>query len=191
MLANREQELAMNSVFETDRLRVRRIESTDIDGLHELHRSVNVARYCSGPPLTHEESRQHLETVRQHYATPDNTSWVWAVERIADQAFVGTCALVGRSVNDTEVGYRFLEQFWGQGFGTELVSGLVRHWHNQMCAETLTACVYTKNVASWKILERAGFHLKREFLSGDGRRDRYYCLQRCGHHQLENELRGS
>ncbi len=176
MLANREQELAMTVVFETSQLRVRHLELTDIDGLHQLQGSVNVMRYCSGSPLAYEETRQQLESVRQHYATHGNSLGVWGVERIVDQAFVGTCALVGRSDNEDEIGYRILESFWRQGLGTELVAGLVQHWLRHACAEMLTACVYTDNVASWKIVERAGFQLVREFLSDDGRMDRHYCL---------------
>lgn len=192
MTANCEQEPAMTRVFETHRLRVRHLELTDIDGLYQLQGRVNVMRYCLGLPLTYEETRQQLESVRHSYAIPGNSLWVWAVERIVDEAFVGTCALVRHSANEDEIGYRILETFWRQGLGTELVSGLVRHWLRHASAEMLTACVYTDNVASWKIVERAGFQLVREFISDDGRMDRHYCLlRRETHDQPGNELRVS
>ncbi len=166
------------SILVTSRLHVGRLDISDLDDLHELQSSDNVMRYCSGQPLAYEQTGEQLHQVLQHYSETGNTFRVWSVRRIIDNAFVGTCALVGRSPCEDEIGYRFKEQYWGQGYGTELVSELVRYWLRTSSIEELFALVYTANAASWRILEREGFSLVSEYVGENGILDRRYRLPR-------------
>lgn len=55
------------------------------------------------------------------------------------------------------VGYEFAKHFWGRGLATEAVKELVRFCHDELQLHRLEAWVYNGNVASAKVLEKAGF----------------------------------
>ena len=67
---------------------------------------------------------------------------------------------------DVRVGYLLGENSWGQGFGTEVVTGLVEWAREQPAIATLTGGVDSSNRASIRVLERSGFQL-----IGEGDRD--------------------
>ena len=63
------------------------------------------------------------------------------------------------------IGYLLAEPTWGKGYATELVTGLVEALRSE-APMTLLGGVDTKNPASARVLEKAGFRLSAE-LSDD------------------------
>ncbi len=55
------------------------------------------------------------------------------------------------------VGYVFAEQAWGQGYATELLVGFLKLWDQSGTTATLLAGVTASNLASRRVLEKAGF----------------------------------
>ncbi|MDG1040994.1 MAG: GNAT family N-acetyltransferase, partial [Polaribacter sp.] len=99
------------------------------------------------------------------YKLKGNTFWVYAVERKLDTAFVGTIALV-KDKNDDEIGYRFLQDYWGDGFGTEVCQGLIEYCRNKNIIK-LTAYAVDKNSASKKILQKLNFKMVKKQIAED------------------------
>ena len=78
---------------------------------------------------------------------------------------------------DLRVGYVMAEQHWGRGFASELVSGLVDWASSQPEIQYLTGGVDESNVASARVLTKAGF----QRTATSGARETMYQLTLTGH----------
>ena len=156
----------MQVIFETKRLRVRKLMMNDFEPFHEMHSNINVMQFVRGKAMTYEENEKELPMLIDKYDDPKNDFWIYAVERKEDLNFVGTVALVKDDHNDDEIGYRFLEKYWKNGYGFEIAEGLVGHCR-KVGVPKIIAKVVNKNEASTKIIKKLGFDFVEDFVSDD------------------------
>ena len=156
----------MQFIFETKRLRVRRLKLNDFDAFHKMQSNMNVMQYVRGKPMTYQENKDELPILIEKYEIPENDFFIYAIEQKSDTTFVGTVALVKDDNNDDEIGYRFLEKYWGNGFGFEVAEGLVKY-SRKIKLPKIIACVANKNQASAKIIQKLGFEFVCDFVSDD------------------------
>jgi len=123
-------------------------------------------KFVRGKAMTYDENKEELPKLIELYDKIENDFWIYAISRKADDVFVGTVAMVKDKNRDDEIGYRFLEQYWGNGYGTEVFSGLIDYCKS-MGLKKIIGCVATENVASLKILKNAGFQFVENFVSDD------------------------
>jgi len=62
-----------------------------------------------------------------------------------------------QSRGEVRVGYVLVKSAWGRGYATELLQGFVRRWDEKGVTASLLAGVTVQNVASQRVLEKAGF----------------------------------
>jgi ribosomal-protein-alanine N-acetyltransferase len=168
----------MKPIFLTPRLYVRNLELTDLSTFHEMQGNLKVMQYTTGRAQTFEENKAELKRVIDCYTRSENDFWVWAVLEKGSGKFVGTCALIKNGKGENEIGYRFLESSWGNGYGKEITVGLIDYGLDQPDIEELVAYVDKENVASVKILD-ATFKLVKEYWNEEeGCVDRYYRIAR-------------
>lgn len=160
-------------VFETTRLFVRNLKSSDFDAFHEMQSDDEVMRYTTGKGFDEAENRRQLNSCIACYAKPDNDFWVWAIVQKSDQQFVGTCAIVPNE-NRPEIGYRFLRKFFGKGYGQEICDALIEYGINNQRLPEIIAYADVQNVASTKILDRSRLSFIEEIRNEDGVTDRFY-----------------
>jgi len=145
-------------IFETERLLVRKLVMEDLDDFHKMQSNPKVMQYADGEVKTLVAHKTELKELIDKYDLKDNIFWIYTIERKSDKTFVGTVALVKDSEDD-EIGYRFLEKYWGKGYGMEVCEGLVVY--AKKCGlKKLVAYVIDKNVASVKILRNLNFKKK-------------------------------
>ena len=154
----------MHFIFETKRLRVRRLKLDDFDAFHKMQSNINVMQYVRGSAMTYQENKEELPILIEKYDIPKNDFFIYAVERKNDSAFVGTVALVKDDNLDDEIGYRFLEKYWNNGYGFEIAEGLVSYC-KKIGIPKIIACVVNKNIGSAKIIEKLGFQFVKDFVS--------------------------
>lgn len=65
------------------------------------------------------------------------------------------------------VGYRLMEEYWGQGIATEAMGLMTDYLFNNTGIEIITASVLPENRASAKVLEKNGFRLIERNVSED------------------------
>lgn len=152
-------------IFETHRLWVRKLKESDIEAFHEMQSNLKVMQYATGEVKTKEAHVKELVNLIAKYKLPENDFWIYAIERKSDQSFVGTVALI-KDGNDDEIGYRFLEKYWGKGYGGEICEGLIVY-SKSIGLPKLIGYVVDKNIASAKILERLNFKITKRFISDD------------------------
>ena len=153
-------------IFETKRLLIRKLQVVDIEPFYELESNPKVLQYATGEPKNLEESKEDLKQLIVRYTNKKNDFWIYAIERKSDNEFVGTVALVKDEEGNDEIGYRFIERYWGNGFATELCEGLIQYCKS-VGMKKLIGCVVDENIASAKILERFNFVVIEKFISDD------------------------
>lgn len=148
--------MSQEIIFETERLIVRKLQTSDLEPFHEMHANYNVMRFVRGAAMTRDENEKELPDLIHKYDEKGNDFWIYAIERRSDSAFVGTCALVKDDNNDDEIGYRFLQKYWGLGYGFEVCKGLVVYCRSIQMSK-LIGFVADENIASAKILQKCDF----------------------------------
>lgn len=143
-------------IFETNRMLVRKLISDDLNDFHKMQSNPKVMKYVDGCPKSIEEHQIELKELLRKYDSPRNDFWIYAVIQKETKTFLGTLALVKDSFNNDEIGYRFLEEYWNQGYATELIRGLIPYCSKRGMKQ-LVAYISPKNKASKKVIERNGF----------------------------------
>lgn len=152
-------------IFTTERLIVRKLTFEDLEPFHKLESDPLVLQYASGEPQNFEENKNSLKNLIDKYDSIANDFWIYAIERRLDNEFVGTVALV-KDGKDDEIGYRLLQKYWGNAYGSEVCSGLIQY-AKQLGLPKLIGYVVDVNIASAKILEQNGFKAVNKFFSED------------------------
>lgn len=142
-------------IFETERLQIRKLRSTDLQAFHTMQSNREVMKFVRAKLMNFDENKQELKNLIAKYQQVDNHFWIFAIEEKETGNFVGTCAFVKDGKED-EIGYRFLEKYWNLGFGSEVCKGMILYAKQQQIPK-LIAYVSPENKASEKILQKNGF----------------------------------
>ncbi len=158
----------MHVVLETERLLLRHYTEADAVHLMEMEREPDWLRYVHRQPLADVDAyRNKIRTVfLPHYEKPDGLG-PWAVVEKASGLYMGGCHLrlgqdvdiateIGYSPDDVELGYGLRKPFWSKGYATEVARGLVRKAFTEHGAACVVAMVRVDNLASVRVLEKAG-----------------------------------
>jgi RimJ/RimL family protein N-acetyltransferase len=114
------------------------------------------------------ESRAYLEFNLAHWR--QHGFGLWIVRNRGDGQVAGRAVIRHLDVDgsdEVEVGYGFYPEWWGRGLATEAATELVRSGLEDLKLPTLVAITQPTNIASQRVLEKAGLSHEREFLHGD------------------------
>jgi RimJ/RimL family protein N-acetyltransferase len=134
---------------------LRKFELSDIPRLVALANNPAVSRYLK-------------DSFPYPYTEQDASWWVNegckdGVHRVIekDGLFVGTIGSVigaGEKCKQYSLGYWLGEPYWGQGIVSEALAIFLAEVFKTTDVERFQAWVYEDNIASMKVLEKAGFH---------------------------------
>jgi RimJ/RimL family protein N-acetyltransferase len=80
---------------------------------------------------------------------------------------LGICGLIKReSLEDVDLGFAFLSDFWGRGYAYEAAAGTMSYARTTLGLGRIVAIVSPDNHPSAKLLEKLGFHFERMVDSG-------------------------
>ncbi|MBB4683579.1 GNAT family N-acetyltransferase [Amycolatopsis jiangsuensis] len=152
-----------DTVLATARLRLTTWSPSDLDDLAALHADPEAMRHLRTGPQTRSATAKRLGVfIAEH----ERRGWSkWRVET-TDGEFVGRAGFgTAHGTGHRELGYLLARPAWGAGFATELAQAL-KDWHEAHpspgVAPPLRGYVYPANVASRRVLEKAGFRLLRD-----------------------------
>jgi RimJ/RimL family protein N-acetyltransferase len=86
----------------------------------------------------------------------------WVVERKADGAFLGICGLkIAQGADNPtrgaiEIGWRFREDSWGQGYATEAAKAALAYAFDELASARVVALTVEGNDPSARVAERIG-----------------------------------
>ena len=156
-------------MIETERLILRNWREGDSDAFHVHTNTPAVMRWLGGVK-TREELREVSDRLARWQEERGFTFWV--VERKADEAFLGFCGLkladdaAGPIRGQYEIGWRFREDCWGQGYAREAAAASLDHAFDRLGAERVFAITFIENEGSWGLMRRLGMR-RREDLDYD------------------------
>jgi GrpB-like predicted nucleotidyltransferase (UPF0157 family)/RimJ/RimL family protein N-acetyltransferase len=162
----------MGIFLETKRLILKTAELSDLDMLVALRSDLEVMENTGyGGTQTKEEVREYLDFAIP-YQKKHGMGFCLVFEKESGD-FVGEAGLFHLLFDDTqpelELGYHLHKKFWGKGYGTELVKALVRWGFQHLSVNKLISTTYPDNVASQKVLTKAGFDCMRKKQLPDGK----------------------
>jgi RimJ/RimL family protein N-acetyltransferase len=94
----------------------------------------------------------------------------WTMREPDGGRFVGRGGLRHVTIDDRleiEVGYGLLTEFWGRGLATELAIESVRTAFAELQLAELVCFTRPTNLASQRVMEKAGFRYERDFTYAD------------------------
>ena len=145
----------------TQRLALRELRASDLDGLFALFGDA-VYRQFEGGPLSREETRAELEKFIGWGQAQPRTRYAMAVVVPPDDVMMGTIHL--RQLNDDirewEIGWGMNRACWGQGYAPEAAREMLRFAFGELKAHRVTAFCHADNAASVRVMEKIG--LRRE-----------------------------
>lgn len=153
-------------IFETQRLVIRKLELLDLEGFFKLESNPLVLQYATGDVKTLLECEKELKDLIEKYDEENNDFWIYSIEHKLNNEFLGTVALVKDDEGNDEIGYRFIQEYWGNGYATEICEALINYCKS-IGMKKLIGCVVDENIASAKILERFNFKEVEKFVSDD------------------------
>ncbi|HLB40635.1 MAG TPA: GNAT family N-acetyltransferase [Candidatus Babeliales bacterium] len=153
--------VAVTPCLITARTYLRPFALTDLPLLQALHQDPQVMRYFHSGPRSTTDSTRHLHELIAHQAQYQFSSW--AVFSQATDEFIGRAGpLVWPETGALEIGYVLHQKFWGQGLGTELARALVQWVFQHLAIEQIIAVTMPENLASRRVLEKAGLQLQQQ-----------------------------
>jgi [ribosomal protein S5]-alanine N-acetyltransferase len=141
-------------------LRPWRIE--DLDSLVLYANNNNIAKFMTDMfphPYTTDKGREFIE-----YASRNNPPNILAIE-IENKAAGGIGIHPQSDIQrkNAELGYWLAEPFWGKGIITKAVLQMVDYGFKNWDINRIYARPFGTNIASQKVLEKAGFTLEAQF----------------------------
>ncbi len=157
----------MKIFVETERLILRAVEDTDVQGFFELDSDPEVHKYLGNQPIkTMEEAKATIDYVRNQYVKFGIGRWV--VEEKASGEFVGWSGLkyeqtVRTDYDYYDIGYRLKRKFWGKGYATESATAALKYGFQVLNLEEIAGAAHIENIASNRVLRKIGLEWLEPF----------------------------
>lgn len=143
----------------SDRLVLSELTEKHIEEIHFLNSDPLVARFNTiGIPESIDETRTLLQNVIYNRLMKDRKLFGWSVRLKSDNSFIGELGmqLSAPKFNRAEIHYSLTPDHWGEGYATEIVKTAIDFGFNTLKLHRIEAGVAVDNIASIKVLEKAG-----------------------------------
>lgn len=152
----------MDMRIETADLVLREFEPGDVPAIHGYSSDPEVVKYDLWGPNTEADDRTFFEhTQRCRQAVP-RTDFELAVTLRETGQLIGGAAIriKDRVHREGDLGYTLHRAFWGRGLATQAARALVAFGFEHLELHRISATCHPDNVASRRVLEKAGLHLE-------------------------------
>jgi ribosomal-protein-alanine N-acetyltransferase len=158
----------MKEPIETERLLLRELLISDVDGMFELDSNPKVHLFLGNKPVKDiEESLDQIKNIQQQYKNLGIGRWAVILKETNEFLGWSGIKLIKNEINKHtdfyELGYRFIEKHWEKGYATEAGKAFIDYAFNVMKVEALYAYADAGNENSRKILEKLGLHYVNSF----------------------------
>jgi len=137
-----------------------------------------ILRLLNEPSFLHyigDKGVRDLEGARQYILTGPVASYetngfgLYLVTLLETKVPIGICGLIKRAeLEDVDIGFAFLPEFWNKGFAFEAASAALGHGRDVLKRDRVVAITNVDNHASARVLEKLGLRFERMIrLSGD------------------------
>ena len=173
----------MQYYVETERLIMRDILETDVDGMYELDSDPEVHKYLGNNPInSKEKAAEIIQFIHQQYKNLGIGRFATIEKSSGD--FIGWSGLklntgekeaLNGKTEFFDVGYRFIPRYWNKGYATESSLAVLNYGFKTLNIETICGAAENRNIASNKVLKKIGLKFINEF---------YYDTIKCSWYEL-------
>jgi RimJ/RimL family protein N-acetyltransferase len=145
-------------VLRTERLDIRPLQRSDLDGLHRMYGDEETMRYSggSGGARTRAQTSAGLDRMIGH-----QDEYGFGMYALVDRdsgEMVGECGLVHVELKlpEVELAYYVVRDRWGRGYATEAARACLDHGFADLGLDRIIAIAWPENGASHRVMEKAG-----------------------------------
>jgi len=149
--------------IESNRLVLRLMQPSDLDGLFKIFSDTKVMDAFNHPPFTIEQMERWMARNLSHQA--EFGYGLFSVILKSENLLIGDCGLEIMEVEGqqkTELGYDFRSDYWNKGYATEAASAVRDFAFSSLKLPGLISLVRAGNLASKRVAEKVGMHLDEE-----------------------------
>ncbi len=160
----------MEYIFETEHLRIRKIEMEDAQYLYENHLEEEVKRWIPNESYADLEETKEAIEFYVDCVNCRHLPYVLAVELKETGELIGDTGVneVEGSPDEVEIGYGICKKYSGNGYAAELLKAMTAFIKRTFGMNVLYGRVMRGNNASVRVLEKNGYEfVKEEFGAED------------------------
>ncbi len=149
-------------VLETGRLTLRRLTPDDAAHILELLNEPSFLRFVGDKGVrTPDDARDYI--ANGPIASYEQHGFgLYLTLRKEDDVPIGICGLLKRdTLDDVDVGFAFLPEFWSKGYATESAAAVMDYGRSVLGLKRILAVTSPDNVKSIRVLEKQGFVFER------------------------------
>lgn len=148
----------------TERLLLRPFETGDLDIIYKLYSDPDIIRFTPKALMDRHAAQAHLDTILAWWKQEPVLEREMAVVLRDTEQSIGRCHIsVDREHDTGMIGCFLLGSYWGKGYGSEVVEGLISHCFNGLRLHRVNGLCNPDNTASRRMMEKAGMRLEGHF----------------------------
>jgi len=170
----------MTTQIETNRIILRNFVESDAPAVFEFNSNLEVQKYTGDEIITSLERAKELIT-RVSQADYDTYGYGrWAAVYKPENKVIGFAGLKYLpEIAETDIGFRFLPQYWGKGIATEVSKEIIKYGFETLNLEQIVGVAMPENIGSNKVLEKIGLSLfKVDGYHGDDGQYNWYRMRK-------------
>jgi RimJ/RimL family protein N-acetyltransferase len=148
---------------ETERLEFRRLETSDFDAWLPFHQNPLTSKYWIGLPSDPQAAcKQWFDRVFYRYE--NNLGGMNVLIEKKTGKLIGQCGLLIQTVDgieELEIGYSILPQYWKKGFATEAATKCKTYAIENRLAKSVISIIHIDNIASQKVAGNIGMQVSK------------------------------
>jgi ribosomal-protein-alanine N-acetyltransferase len=148
------------------KIELRKFKMSDLREVTTLFANDNVLKNLNGSlkakDMTLSKEKKWLKNLLKNYKKKKPDSFSFAI--VVDDVLVGSIGAphIDWDNQKTEMGYWIGEPYWGKGYATEAIKLFVQMLFKKYKFMRIEAVPYSYNIASQRVLEKAGFMFEGE-----------------------------
>jgi RimJ/RimL family protein N-acetyltransferase len=148
--------------LETDRLILRRLSIDDAEFILDLLNQPSFIRFIGDKGVRTLDSARGFILQGPVASYERNGFGLYLTVLKESLVPIGICGLLKRdTLEDVDVGFAFLPQFWSKGYAFESASAVIEYGRSVLGLKRIVAITQSDNQASIKVLEKIGLRFER------------------------------
>ena len=150
------------TILETERLLLRKITVDDAPFMLDLLNQPSFIQFIGDRGIRTLNDARNIIMKRYIDAYERLGFGIYLTLLKEGQVPIGICGLVKRDgLDDVDVGYAFLPQYWSKGYASESVSAVLEYARNTLGIQRVLGITTPDNIGSIRVLEKAGLKFER------------------------------
>jgi RimJ/RimL family protein N-acetyltransferase len=161
--------------IETERILLREFTLEDCEAVFEFSMNKEVQKYTGD--ITLQTVNQAKDIIKNVWFSDYKKYGYgrWAVVYKPVNKVIGFAGLKYLpELDETDIGYRFLPEYWGKGIATEVSKEIIKYGFEVLKLKKIIGITMTNNIASSKVLEKIGLGFyKYDSYKGEDENEKY------------------